>query len=216
MNVKNLVPTLPVHPTKKPDKRKLSSIQKIVVHTTDWEVDPVRLAQYDIGPNHISNTGCPTATYHYYINQAGEVSKLVNEDIVTWHAAGHNTNSVAICLAYKTDPQFESGKKKRPDPTKIPTAEMRAALQGLLVELCIRLAVSPTQIFGHRELFGTGFIFLKGHKALRKTCPGMTIDLGLLRINVIVELQQKIGVKSDGVWGPKSEVAFRDALKKRG
>lgn len=214
MEIKNIVATLPVNKTKKPTIRKLNAIKKIVVHCTDDTLKPLELARYDVGPNHISSTGCPTCTYHYYINQAGEVYQLVDDTTETWHAGGHNSNSVAICLSYKTDPAVENKKKDEPDPANTPSVQMRVALQDLLVVLCKKLAVSPIDIFGHRELFGTGFILLKGHKALKKTCPGMTVDLELLRYGVAAELQMELKVKVDGEWGPKSEKAFRDSLKK--
>jgi hypothetical protein len=215
MNIKDLVPTLPTHPKKKPKIRKLSDIKKIVVHTTDWDIQPLELAKYDLGPNHIDSTGCPTITYHYYISKFGEVSRTADETWVTWHAAMHNSNSIAICLAYKTDPDFESGKTHLPKEGRIPTVPMLAALTLLLAHLCKFLHISPKEIYGHRELIGTGFILAKGHKKLKKTCPGMSINLDVLRGLVAAELQkqmQSIGLylgKIDGDWGPKSQAAFK-------
>jgi N-acetyl-anhydromuramyl-L-alanine amidase AmpD len=222
MEIKDLVPVLPVHPTKKPKVRKLSTIKKIVVHTTDWNIEPLELAKYDIGPNHIDSTGCPTATYHYYISKTGEVSRLVPEEFITWHAAMHNGNSLAICLAYKTDPAFESGKTKIASLDKLPTAEMLSSLSRLLVHLCKEFKISPKEIWGHRELLGTGFIISKGHKQLRKTCPGMSIDLDLLRKDTILVIQSEmasLGLYSgniDGLWGPKSEASFQELLNYKG
>lgn len=215
MDIKDLVPVLPTHPKKKPKVRKLSDIKKIVVHTTDWDIQPLELAKYDLGPNHIDSTGCPSITYHYYIGKSGEVCRTADEAWVTWHAAMHNGNSVAICLAYKTDPVFESGKSKIPAPGKVPTPEMTKSLLSLLAHLCKKLKVSPLEIWGHRELSGTGFILVKGHKQLRKTCPGMSIDLDALRNAVVIQLQQEMKDKGlyagkvDGDWGPKSQAAFK-------
>jgi hypothetical protein len=215
MEIKDLVPTLPIHPKKKVKFRKLSNIKKIVVHTTDWNIEPLELAKYDIGPNHIDSTGCPSITYHYYIGKDGTVARTAAEEWVTWHAAGYNTESVAICLAYKTDPLFESGKISQPGPNNKPTEEMLKALDALLVYLCKRLKVNPKEILGHRELEGTGFTFQKGHKQLRKTCPGMTINLDILRARVFSLLQTEMMWKGfytgriDGLWGPKSEASFQ-------
>jgi N-acetyl-anhydromuramyl-L-alanine amidase AmpD len=214
MDITNLVPTLPTHPKKKPKVRKLSDIKKIVVHTTDWNIQPLELAKYDIGPNHIDSTGCPTITYHYYIGQSGETFRTADETWVTWHAALHNSNSIAVCLAYKTDPAFESGKTKIPEAGKIPSKEMMQSLYSLLVHLCKTLKISPLEIWGHRELFGTGFILIKGHKQLKKTCPGMSIDLDSLRNMTVITLQTEMKNKGlytgqiDGSWGPKSQLAF--------
>lgn len=218
MEIKDLVPVLPIHLKKKPKKRDLASIKKIVVHTTDWNIQPLELAKYDIGPNHIDSTGCPSITYHYYIGKSGEVFRTADEKWITWHAAMHNSNSLAICLAYKTDPLFESGKTKVPSPDKVPTPEMFESLIELLAHLCKQLKVDPREIWGHRELLGTGFILAKGHKQLRKTCPGMSIDLDDLRNEVAAKLQYEMKTlgfylgRVDGIWGPKSQLAFEQFL----
>lgn len=215
--MQDLSKVLPQHPTKKPDRRSLDKIKRLVIHTTDAAWTPQQIVAYDLGPNHISSTGTPTCTYHYYVNQLGETAKLVDESIITWHAGGHNSDSVAVCLAYKTDPVFESGKSKQVKPENIPSEQMMDSLDELLVDLCFQLKVSPNQIFGHRELFGTGFILVKGHKALRKTCPGMWISLDGLRQRVACAVQIKLvtvgkKITTDSKWGPASEKAFWDFL----
>lgn len=216
MNIVNLVGTLPVHPKKKPNTRRLTNITKLVVHCTDWNVTPEALARYDIGKNHISSTGCPTITYHYLINQDGTVAKTVNHETVTWHAGGYNTESLAISLVYKTDPVFESGKSKIAQPGYLPTSTALTSLLELLSDLCLELNLLPTQVLGHRELIGTGFILFKGHKQLRKTCPGMSINLDQLRLDVAKKMQSTLsglGIYTgilDGVFGKKSIEALKE------
>lgn len=82
--------------------RPLARIEKLVVHCTatdssKWD-DPAVLINYDLGPNHISRKGCPTATYHFYVNKPGDIFQLVSMNFTTWHVAGHNRDSVAVCI----------------------------------------------------------------------------------------------------------------------
>ncbi len=215
MLLKDLVGKLPVHPKKKPESRKLSSIEKIVVHCSDWDITPEALAQYDIGPNHISSTGCPSITYSYLVQKDGTVCRTAPEEWVLWHAAGHNSKSLAVCLVYKTDSVYESGKVNIVPSDKAPSLQQMMALDELLTNLCLKLRVSPMNVVGHRELVGTGFIFdNKGHKRLKKTCPGRAVDLDFMRRNVTKGVQKMLKLGGlyngtvDGVWGPKSQAAL--------
>jgi N-acetyl-anhydromuramyl-L-alanine amidase AmpD len=218
ININDLADSLPVHATKKPKFRELSKIKKIVVHCTDGEITPQELARYDIGPNHIDKTGLATCTYHYYIGRDGAIARLVSEAVITAHAALHNSNSLAICLAFKTDEDFESGRKLLPNPKNIPTGAMMLSLVKLLAYLCIKFKVPPDEVFGHRELLGTGFILVKGHKRLRKTCPSMSVDLDVLRELLKRDLQKHMKEENyysgevDGKWGPQSKKAFANLI----
>lgn len=82
--------------------RSLDEIEEIIIHCTanDTEAwnDPRCCIRYDLAPNHISNRGCPTATYHFYINKPGNVYQLVTCQIETMNCAGHNKHSVAVCI----------------------------------------------------------------------------------------------------------------------
>jgi len=218
-DVTDLSDTLPVHPTKKPTKQ--TKINKLVVHMTDGVVTARGLAKYDIGPNHISKTGCPTITYHYLIHQSGDVDKCVNHSIVTWHAGNHNRKSLALALNYKGDNKWEKARSQGvgtdlpPNSANRPTSTAIERLLDLLHKLCLAELVSPVQIFGHRELKGTGWTLQKGSKRLRKTCPGMAVDLDYIRDSVTKRVQQTLkseglyGGRIDGYWGKKSKKAFK-------
>lgn len=208
MKITDLTNTLPIHKTKTPKIRSLNKIKRLIVHTSDWNITPDALAKYDIGPNHISSTGCPSITYHYTIDKAGEVSRTAPEGWVLWHAGLHNSDTIAVALLYKTDPDFESGKKVSTDDKFLPTAEQEAKLIDLIVHLCKKFKIAPSNVLGHRELIGTGFVLVKGHKKLRKTCPGRGVNLDLLRRRVTLGLQVELGVKADGIWGPVSQAAL--------
>ncbi len=214
MQIVDLVSKLPVHPKKKPDLRKFSEIKKIALHTTDWDITPEALAQYDIGPNHISSSGCPTITYSYLVQKDGTVCKTANEDVVTWHVGNHNRSCLGVSLVYKTDPAYESGKVKTPTPGKLPTVSQMDSAKELLAALCLKFRLPPSAVVGHRELEGTGWFWQKGHRQLRKTCPGMAIDMDLIRRELAGLMQQVLKDKGlytgtvDGIWGPKSQKAL--------
>lgn len=180
----DIVNTLPVHATKLPKKQIV--IKKLVVHTTDGVVTPKGLAKYDIGPNHISSTGCPTITYHYLIRQSGEAFKTADLENVLWHAGNHNPESLAIALVYKQDHSWEELAVKNAtiheaSPDNRPSELAYSKLVDLLTALCLEHNLNELDIYGHRELSGTGTIVVNGELTFRKTCPGMSIDLNVLR-----------------------------------
>ena len=85
-----------------PIKRRIEDLEEVIIHCTAsgkerWE-DPITCINYDLGPNHISRSGLATATYHFYINQKGDVFQLVSLQMQTAHCTGHNRLSVAICI----------------------------------------------------------------------------------------------------------------------
>lgn len=209
----DLVSFLPRHPTKTYDKRNLSKIDSIVVHCTDanWTVE--RLAQYDIAPNHISNTGCPAITYHDVIMSDGTLNHTLDYKEISWHAGGYNTGSIAVALMYKvTD---EAGRDMAP------TFELVDSLTQYLTQRCFEFGLTPDVIQGHRELKGTGWFFVRGHKRLRKTCPGMKVDLDKLRADVAYLMQIELrdaGLylgKADGIFGTESKKALKEYMSKK-
>jgi len=206
--------SLPVHPTKKPTVRNLSTLNIIVVHTTDWDTNVVTLTKYDIGPNHISSTGCPGCTYHDVIMKDGTRQHCVPYKHTTWHAGKWNKKSIAVALMYRCS---QPGKPDLP-----PTNDQIESLKQLLVSQCLVMKIFPLNIKGHRELEFTGFIWKytkdgKATKSLIKTCPGMSVDMDKLRKDVIVRIQTKMKLdgyylngKIDGLWGSRSEAAMMD------
>lgn len=85
-----------------PYLRQHDEIEEVIIHCTaagneKWE-DPITCINYDLNPNHISRSGLATATYHFYINQKGEIYQLVSMNMQTAHCAGHNRSSIAVCI----------------------------------------------------------------------------------------------------------------------
>ena len=74
-------------------------------------------------------------------------------------------------------------------------------------KLCLELCLLPSNIRGHRELKMTGWIpGPKGSRRLRKTCPGMLIDLDKFRRSVSTYMQ--IVLKDAGVYNGSIDGIF--------
>ncbi len=196
----SLIDSLPRHATKTYEKRDLGDILGITVHCDDAGWDPFQIAKYDISlGNHIDPMGVPACTYHTYISSTGTGYQLLDFEEVSWHAKGWNTQLVACVISYKA-----TGNKNPPPQVQYD------ALVGMLAKMCLFLKLDPTEgrIYGHRELAGTGHIVKDGKIQYLKTCPGMLVDLPVLRKNVCEAVQAELGVENDGWWGPVSVGAF--------
>ena len=91
---------------------------------------------------------------------------------------------------------------------------MMTALHVRCGELCLDFNLTPDKVVGHRELKGTGWVMFKGSKTLRKTCPGINVDLELMRYDISRYMQIVLGTNGfytaavDGIFGPKSKEAL--------
>jgi len=165
---------LPVNPRRSPRIRRLSDIDRIVLHCTDakptWGA--LQCAEYDVGPNHISPQGCPTITYAHFVNADGLIHKCLSRTIVSWHVGNWNTRSLGVALAYRAT--------GNPDPP--PPAQLAAAA-ALFARICLELALDPqATVAGHRELLTTGYnLDAHGKKIYRKACPGWQVDMDEFR-----------------------------------
>jgi N-acetyl-anhydromuramyl-L-alanine amidase AmpD len=213
---------LPRHPTKEYEKRSLSDIDMIVVHTTDWDTVPRHVAAYDVAPyttvrnqriyNHISKTGCPAITYHEGIMRDGTIYKTLDYKEISWHAGKWNDRSIGVACYYKTT--NDQGEDTYPPPPR-----MISSLNRRLAQLCFDLELTPDKIVGHRELKGTGWFWEKGSRRLRKTCPGLMISMDRVRFDVARHMQgylESIEYYTgliDGNFGHLSRQAFKTYLE---
>ena len=177
----------------------VSTIKRIVFHCTDaesWSAD--RLSGF-----FIDEKNYPICGYHYYISE--NVYHMVGDNIITYHAAPFNKSSVSFSIDYPAS---------RYDALNIkPKIEIMNKAKNLAAFLALKYRIHPDMIVGHRELPFTGFTIRQDHRVLRKTCPGMLIDLKHFRYDVTKSIQdvinqfggQKIAV--DGVFGPKTQLA---------
>jgi len=206
--------SLPRHTKKKYATRSVSDIKRIVVHTTDWDCTAEELAAYDIGPNHISSTGCPAITYHGLIMPNSEWHKTLPYEEVAWHVGPWNTGSVGLALVFRVSDGFGAD-------YYAPKEKQIKSLMRACGSLCLKLGVEPTNIVGHRELKHTGWFWFKGSRKLRKTCPGLRVDMDEVRSRVIKYVQlcllmhRYYNNSIDGLWGPISKAAFQSYLAER-
>lgn len=163
------------------ERRDASGIDTIVLHCTAmpaWNVWEV--ARYHTGPNHISDDGCPTIAYAYFVEPDGLLYRCLSHDVRAWHAGPWNERAIGVCLAYDA--------KGEPPPT----AQLEAA-----AELCAMLArdlgLPASRVLGHRELEGTGFTREGGEIVPRKECPGLAIDMDAFRRSVERVLERPDG-----------------------
>ena len=94
---------LPRHAVRKYDKRNISDIKRLVIHTSDWQTTPERIAKYDISTKcHISpGKGCPSVTYHEMINTDGVCFHTLPWKEVAWHVGVWNKSSLGLALLYR-------------------------------------------------------------------------------------------------------------------
>lgn len=214
----DVVSSMPVHPTKKAKVRDITpfsgDVNMIVVHTTNTDANITAIAKYDISPgNHISSTGCPTYTYHDTIKENAKVYHCVPYKLEVWHAGNFNFKSLAVALNFIAEKKASNGSRI----DYAPNSEMLKSLYKHLGWLCLDRGISPKEIYGHRELKGTGWIFSKGSRVLRKSCPGMLVDLDFMRAQAAKALQLNLKANNlyqngriDGDTGPKTMAALRE------
>lgn len=193
--------TIPKHKTRKWSKQ--TSVKRIGVHATASDnQDPNRTALYHVTPssqNHISAQGAPGLCYHDFIDKAGLVYHCNDYDNIVWHWGMWNTNSVGVVLAYK-------GAAK-----EVPPDVMMESLKEHLVVLCLYLKVYPENIFGHREVPSMYTVLADGTRRYKKTCPGMGIDLDVLRDSVTRMLQTRL--TEEGLYDGDIDGLFWDQSK---
>jgi len=154
--IKDVRRKLPVHPDRKYNRRILSTIEQVIIHhsTGPTTQTPSSIAQYHVGPNHISNEGIPGIAYHYIIDREANVFHTQDLENISWHVSGQNTRSIGICFI---------GDYDELEPTEMQILQLLRLIQYLNRRLGRRL-----QIAGHRD-YST------------KTCPGKYTNLDQVR-----------------------------------
>jgi N-acetyl-anhydromuramyl-L-alanine amidase AmpD len=213
----DIINSLPVHETRKPRTRDITplagDLDTIVVHTTNSTYPISSLAKYNVRPsllNHISVLGCPTFTYHDVIKENTNIYRCVPYEWETWHAGNFNFQSIAVALNYVSE-------NKSGNLHFAPSQGMLKSLYRHLGHLCLKRGISPARIKGHRELPKTGWFWYKGSKVLRKRCPGLEVDLDLMRTQATKYLQLNLKANGlykegrvDGLYGSMTWAALHD------
>jgi hypothetical protein len=192
-----------------------NNIKRVVMHCTDapsWS--PQKLSEFFVNERQF-----PICAYHYYI-MADKIYQMVGENIITYHAAPYNTESVSFSIDF-----FASNYESR-SIAVLPEVYENAL--KVATYLCLKFKVQPKNLVGHRELLGTGFFMNGDKKVLRKICPGLTIDLDVFRYKVARMIQEALNftitdnvyatafglsdfnqqLSVDGVFGAKTIKAF--------
>ena len=85
------------HPSKRYSFRDTSTINKIIIHQTDSEdmgsFSPYYTANYHINTNDWAGIG-----YHYYIIDDGTIYQTNDDNIISYHASGQNTESLSVAI----------------------------------------------------------------------------------------------------------------------
>jgi N-acetylmuramoyl-L-alanine amidase len=90
---------------------------------------------------HVKGNGWRDVGYHYCIRRSGDVEPGRSEHVAGAHVAGHNWNSIGICLVGGID---NDGK-----PEANYTEEQWAALEHLVTQLLVRYPAA--QVSGHNN-----------------------------------------------------------------
>ena len=164
-----------------PERRDERNIDTIVLHCTampDWNV--WRAARYHTGPNHISQDGCPSIAYAYFVEEDGLAYRCLAHDVRSWHVGPWNGRSIGVCMAYQAccDPP--------------PREQLETAVE-MCASLAIELGLGADRVLGHRELEGTGYVVEDGVTVLRKECPGLAVDMDAFRERVAAAMERPGG-----------------------
>lgn len=175
----DITAVLPVN--REPERRDPAGIDTVVLHCTampGWNVWDT--ARYHTGPNHISEDGCPTIAYAYFIEADGLAYRCLEDDIRAWHVGPWNDRSIGVCLAYE-------GADEPPDERQL------AVAASVCAHLVSRLGLEAGRVLGHRELEGTGYVVEDGERVSRKDCPGLRIDMETFRARIRRLLESSLG-----------------------
>lgn len=129
MTIINIAESLPIHPYKRYGKRKLSQIQRIVVHHMAGNISTEEAARY-----HISK-GWPGLGYFAVIDFDGTVYVVNDLDTVSYNVKGGNTPTLGIALR---------GNYENKEPIK----EQIIALESLIMVLHGILGYLPVGVHG--------------------------------------------------------------------
>lgn len=159
--IRDLRRVLPRHPSRSYGQRSLDQIEQVIIHhsagpTTQTAKD---IAEYHIGPNHISDEGIPGIAYHFLIDRRAQVFQVNDLETISWHVSGQNTRSIGVCFI---------GHHDQIAPTNEQLNQLIRLIQFLQGHLGRRL-----EIAGHRAY-------------ANKSCPGGYVDVEWIKEQVIL------------------------------
>ncbi len=134
--IRNVVDTLPKHPTDRYATRTLDKITALAIHhsAAAGDIPPQNVAAYHV------RRDWPGMGYHFYIMGDGTIYQCNNLESISYHSGYANTYSVGICLAGR----FMDG--------ALPPDKQLAAATQLVAYLSKKLNVKLENVKGHKEL----------------------------------------------------------------
>ena len=209
---------LPQHETKRFTRRSISSIVGGVVHHTAGRDNPFNTAAYHVGPNHVSESGCPGLLYTFYISLDGVIHWCNDLEDITWSQGGHgspvpNTNANTNFIAIVCGGDFSDSEPTFGQMLSLLTLwghlTGRRPSSNIPIELSAALKCSVNALYGHHN-FG------------KPACPGKTLQTitdavryhhELKQLSTDSEWQQALCdagyvIDIDGIWGPLSKAAL--------
>lgn len=198
---------LPTHRTKRWKRRDPYALRGMVLHQSLEDIGEADgVAQYHVGPNHISKTGLPGMSYTMFIEKSGRIA-LANDIEDKTYSQGYldpdwvdeNAAYIGVCVGGNFSGPGYVGSQK-------PTAEQLISVHRLWT-LC-------------KSIWGWNGANLFGHYHLGKpACPGNELMEYIdsqrpLSFATAVEKQKALTKtghyrgRLDGIWGPKSKAAL--------
>lgn len=140
IEIQDISASLPQHPTKRYPARPVSAIRRIIMHHT---ATPANVSVQRIASYQVSNRDLPGITYHFCVDEAGQVFQTQTLNVLSSHAGSHSDNSAGVCLIgnFTDNP---------PPQTQL------NATAALLAQLVEQLNINLDQILGYNELIVTG------------------------------------------------------------
>ena len=228
---------LPRHATRVWRKRPLNELRGMVWHQTLSSGSTIAVANYHVGPNHISSSGLPGISYTFSIEKDGK-TLLCNalEDVT--YSQGDRTKPgdenrlyIAACFTGNFDAPGYNG-------SDVVSAEQMQAGLRLWLACCEQFGWSGKRLFGHYHFgkpkcpgtvlsqliesvraagepeFSTyDFETIAGRQAALRSVGhyGGAIDglWGTQSRLALTAYQKAAGLTVDGIWGPETEEALR-------
>lgn len=150
----------------------MRAIHWLVIHTSataDKKGVPVDATVDQMRAYHIEHNGWDDVGYHYVVRMSGAIEHGRDVADVGAHVGGMNADTIGICVSGHGDLA----------PFK---AAQRVALAALCADLCGRFNLTAQHVIGHCETDD------HGGPAVSKTCPGVEVDMNVIRLDVEAEL----------------------------
>jgi hypothetical protein len=148
------------HPTKIWSHRETWNLNYFTIHQEAGRGTLEDIARYHVGPNHISQTGCPTFCYHFFVDFDGTIYKCNSLYDITWSNGkvrlgrrpsnaeglrllkGMNTEAINACVRGDFTGENHKGSDE-------PTDAQKQSVKTLINWAKNNLKIHPQNIIGH-------------------------------------------------------------------